>query len=927
MGKNLSQSFNVTQLVNINISMFRSILSLFSIPSVLAFIVLSFSHIEISAQQISSDPQLPVQDGAVTVFFDANQCSCPLEGQSVDLYAHTGVILQGSNSWSNVIGNWGDNNVQPMLENLGGGMYQLQIESSITNFYGLQNQSVSQLAFVFRNATGTEQTADLFLDVFANDGLNILSPSNNSIHGINEPISIRIIALGADSIHYSSDNISATVIGNEVNTEISYNISGDKIIDILAFNGPDVLQSTLNLYIANETRDIVLSDGSKRDGIEYFEDSKTTRFMLEAPNKNFVFLIGDFNDWTASEDDQMNYDPSRQLFWIDKTDLNEREEYAYQYFIDGEIRVADPYTEKVLDPSNDQFISNNVYPDLKPYPVNKTTGIVSTITLNEEPFDWRYDNYTRPKAEELVIYELLMREFLDSHNYLDLIDTLDYLKSLGINAIEFMPVNEFEGNSSWGYNTSFHMALDKYYGTKEDFKMLIDECHRRGIAVILDIVLNHTYSQNPMVQMYWNSELSRPAANNPWFNELSPNQTFSFGYDMNHDRGRTRAYSKDVLAYWIEEYHIDGYRLDFTKGLTQRPGDGGFFDQNRINLLKEYADHVWSIDDQSYVILEHFGPQNEEMQLAAHGMMLWGNHNHNFSQVAMGYPSESNFIGMDFRERGFSEPLLIPYMESHDEERQMFKTQMWGNTNGTYDPKDFDTAIERSKMAALLYFTVPGPKLIWMFGEFGFDISIDDPCRICEKPVFWSEASNPKRQELKMHYQQLLNLRDSLDIFHTNDFDIDAGSIVKHVVLRNGQQRIIAIANTGTESSLAFVNVELEGEWYEYFGQQQFEFPEPLRQIFLQPGEFRLYSNFQISEVVERPVGPISFGPNPGMGEIEIFYSDYPVTAKVYNMIGQMIAEDESQNKLDFSFLASGTYWIVLELFDGSKIEFQYVKI
>ena len=93
-------------------------------------------------------------------------------------------------------------------------------------------------------------------------------------------------------------------------------------------------------------------------------------------------------------------------------------------------------------------------------------------------------------------------------------DTLNYLEELGINAIELMPVNEFEGNNSWGYNPSFHMALDKYYGTPEAFKALVDACHARGIAVILDVVYNHVFSQSPLAKLYWDPIAFKPTIDN-----------------------------------------------------------------------------------------------------------------------------------------------------------------------------------------------------------------------------------------------------------------------------------------------------------------------------------------------------------------------------------------------------------------------------
>ncbi|WP_243664309.1 alpha-amylase family glycosyl hydrolase [Rhodothermus marinus] len=91
-------------------------------------------------------------------------------------------------------------------------------------------------------------------------------------------------------------------------------------------------------------------------------------------------------------------------------------------------------------------------------------------------------DFERPPAHELVIYELLIRDFVARHDYATLIDTLDYLERLGVNAIELMPVAEFDGNISWGYNPAFHLALDKYYGPADDLKRFVDECHRRGIA-------------------------------------------------------------------------------------------------------------------------------------------------------------------------------------------------------------------------------------------------------------------------------------------------------------------------------------------------------------------------------------------------------------------------------------------------------------
>ena len=130
-----------------------------------------------------------------------------------------------------------------------------------------------------------------------------------------------------------------------------------------------------------------------------------------------------------------------------------------------------------------------------------------------------------------MIYELMLRDFLQDHSYTSLIDTLDYFERLGINAIELMPIQEFEGNQSWGYNPSFHMAVDKYYGTRDQLRTFIDSAHARGIAVILDVVFNHAFSQSPLAQLYWDEANFRPAANNPWLN-VTARHPFNVGYDF-----------------------------------------------------------------------------------------------------------------------------------------------------------------------------------------------------------------------------------------------------------------------------------------------------------------------------------------------------------------------------------------------------------
>ena len=160
---------------------------------------------------------------------------------------------------------------------------------------------------------------------------------------------------------------------------------------------------------------------------------------------------------------------------------------------------------------------------------------------------------------------------------------LDYLKALGINAIELMPVQEFDGNDSWGYNPAFFFAMDKAYGTDRMYKEFIDACHQRGMAVILDVVYNHATGANPFAKMWWNASATKTSANNPYFNVDAPHP-YSVFHDFNHESPLVREFVRRNLRFLLEEYRVDGFRFDLTKGFTQKKSSestAGNFDATR----------------------------------------------------------------------------------------------------------------------------------------------------------------------------------------------------------------------------------------------------------------------------------------------------------------------------------------------------------
>lgn len=600
--------------------------------------------------------------------------------------------------------------------------------------------------------------------------------------------------------------------------------------------------------------------GNLRDGITIISDDSLA-FVLFAPDKETVHLIGDFNNWQVSDKYKMNHDKDKNRFWIKIGGLQKGKEYVCQYLIDNKIRIADPYTNKTSDPLDYEILSS-VYPSLASYP-SQAGGVIAMV-VNTAPtaYSWKVSNFNMSNPDNMVIYEVLIRDFTEKRSIKGVQEKLDYLKDLGVNAIELMPFNEFEGNDSWGYNPSFYFATDKAYGSSNDYKAFIDACHQRGIAVIMDMVLNHSYGQSPMVRMYQDAD-GTPSANNPWYNKKSnfANPDAQWGYDFNHESTYTKAFVDSVCSFWMKEYRIDGFRFDFTKGFSNTPypatGNnswGNAYDAARIKNLKRINDEIKKRNPNVLFICEHLSDNEEEKELANYGIKLWGNINYTFNQSTMGW--EDNDVNWaSYQSRGWSKPNLVAYMESHDEERIMFKNKQWGNSNNPpYDVKDLNTGLKRTEAAAVILMTFPGPKMIWQFGELGYDYSIncredgyweesfsDGQYRLVKKPIRWDYAEVPARKSLYNIYAKMNKLRNSNPIFTTTDYSIDVANLTKQVLLKSSVGNICAVANFDIKPATMAVNFEKTGEWQDYFTGEKINIANNTQNITLGAGEYYLY--------------------------------------------------------------------------------------
>lgn len=917
-----------------------------SIPmsKAICFLLLSFLFVTpVSSQLLITVPAFPKDTSSISITVDCTKGNQGLLNYSNtnDVYVHVGVITNLSNSssdWKYVKFTWATADAAARATSLGNNRYQYII-NNIRTFFGVPaGETIQKISILFRNGAGTTvqrnaDGSDMYIPIYgtALAGKYLQPPFEPRFIPVPEPInksvgdSIRVSWLSnnlADlKIFFNGVQTAASNSSNLILDSMLITNSGNQQIVARATAGAVTISDTINFFVAPPVN-VLPQPGGTRDGINYEAGDTSAILVLYAPNKARVSVVGDFNNWIEFTNYQMNRTPDGLRYWVRINGLTPGTEYAYQYIVNNSLKIADPYATKVLDPASDPFISSATYPNLKPYPTGKTTGIVSVLQTAKPAYTWQVNNFARPDKRSLVIYELLLRDFVTAHDWKTLKDTLGYLKNLGINAIELMPFNEFEGNISWGYNPSFYFAPDKYYGPENRLKEFIDECHKQGIAVIMDIALNHSFGQSPLVQLYFDAVNNRPAVDNPWFNP-TPRHAFNVGYDMNHESAATKAYFSRVVEYWLKEFRLDGFRFDLSKGFTQvntcdangnncNVNAWGNYDASRVAIWKGYYDTLQLKQAGSYVILEHFAQNTEEKELSDYGMMFWGNLNYNFNEATMGFVGNSNFDGALHTTRGWNQPHLISYMESHDEERLMYKNINFGNSAGSYNVREVSTGLRRNELAAAFLYMMPGPKMLWQFGETGYDYSINhcqngtvnNNCRTDPKPIRWDYLDDTRRKRLFDITSGLLKLRSHplyKNGFVTNRVEGSLAGAFKWLKLTTDTSNIVVVGNFDVNPASGSVTFQNAGVWYDYFSGATFNATGAAQNISLQPGEYHVYVNRNITNVVS-PVTDVIYNgkrirlsvyPNPLRQHATMEY-ELPESGKVdfrlVNISGQQVA-------------------------------------
>ena len=805
------------------------------------------------ASCIEVDPVCPNADRPCTIIFKPASDN-PLYGHTGELYGHFGVVVDGE--WKYVPTEWGTTEEKTHFKKVADNHWEFKMEPSIREYFGSGETPVTKIALIVRTADGNTKSHD------ADQFCSVIDDKYKAEEFVPDPLVTKKLPEGVEH-------------------GINYNEDG----------------SVTFVFYDNDT---------------------------EGKSHKYCYIVGEWNDWTRKTEGAMYYDGSKGCWWITLDGFDPDKEYRFQYRLGNnsgtDTYVSDPYTEIVYDEWNDQYIQG-----VPAFPAG-AKQLVSAFRINKPAYPWKHKDFKVEDKNDLVIYEMLFRDFTTSQNIAGAMSQLDYIENLGVTAVQLMPIQEFDGNLSWGYNPNHWFALDKYYGTREQYKEFIDECHARGLAVIVDVVYNHATGSHPWAKMWWNGD--RTAANNPWFNEY-PTHPYNVYHDMNHENAMVKEHVKRSLEYLLTEYDVDGFRFDLTKGFTQKQTDPdvaawGRYDQSRVDILKGYADHIWSVNEDAVVIFEHLSDWDEEKVLAEHGIQLWRNVNHEYRTAVGG--GTGNFGNM-YSNAPFGG--FVGYMESHDEERicygagadassvtwgicgtltdwtsditlakdgaffsaknvtfkadDMFKIRGNGQWNdafnygastkgyklplntgyaltlgsgsqdmavpsaGTYDvyfsldaemvwlmtagqrPEDpsvapgsgesedaLTVAMRRAGASAAFFLTVPGPKMIWQFGEIGYDYSIDYNDRTGEKPVVTDQyMAVPARKALYDTYASLLKFRRENPRFFDKDakFEWTPSGAVKKITCSVDGKTFHVVGNFG--KSTTTVNLPA-GQWTDY---------------------------------------------------------------------------------------------------------------
>jgi 1,4-alpha-glucan branching enzyme len=549
-------------------------------------------------------------------------------------------------------------------------------------------------------------------------------------------------------------------------------------------------------------------------GVTYNSDGTVT-LALFAPYKKFVMIQGDFNNWNGSET-VMNVQDNG-LWW--KTLSLSPGTHEFQYVVDGSIVIADPFSEDVDWTENGQE-------DWHPQHAR------TVLPVPKPTFAWEDANYVPLQKEDYMIYEIHVGDFTPEGTFAGVIGKLNYLKDLGVTAIELMPTYEFPGGHSWGYNPTFYMAPESSYGTPQDFKRLVNEAHKSGIAVLMDMVYNHSDATCPFYVLYKNDY-----DHSPYYHATANMWGFP---DFDHYKPATQQFVDRVNKFWMQEYHVDGFRFDYTRGYDQSSETGN------LNLLNRMATVAHLNNPKAYLIAEHL-PQDPKVATSTQMDAEWHDTFHDQMKANL---REGQFEGstyadlantaraIDFALDGFTAPFqVVNYLESHDEQRVIYEVQ-------TNHAIGYDLALQKSKLGACVLFTAAGNPMMYMGEEFG----MDTPKTLDWNKLKWQSLSEPKTKELYHFYRRLMRFRKNHPALRKGTIRILKKFVSQKTIVYErqlGDQKIVVAANFSRSPQT--LNIPLDGQtkWYEFVTDTSCGVTDTLKNFVLTGSAARIFTNFR----------------------------------------------------------------------------------
>ena len=636
--------------------------------------------------------------------------------------------------------------------------------------------------------------------------------------------------------------------------------------------------------------------------------SNNSMFLaVYAPSQPVMRVIVNTLENSSEEPEALTMykDPNIQDTWWIELDLPNGE-YEYEYLLINGNRIADPFSRRLTNGKTRIEIG---------------PGGISTA----DDFLWSSNDYIRPSLDTLIIYELHVDDFSAQGNgqgtFSDVIDRLDHLKMAGVNAIELLPITEFPGTHSWGYDPQLMSAVEENYGTPEEFMRLVDEAHSRGIAVIIDLVWNHIKSTSPIWEIQPDYDL------NPYIKlhtDLNPNEAEgSWGMlDWDHFNTRTIDYINRVHKIWVDEYKVDGFRFDAMYMIG--------WDMQQ----QEYGIPAWSTalrnhDPTVYQIAEHL-PSNpwliENTDLSSgwhdsfHDRLLNDVHGQSLSTMSI----MRQIIGLheysDWGDPYNSLTQAVKYMVSHDE--QSILQEMV-----TFNSYSIEEARSRDKFYATILFTSLGIPMLFQGQEFGLQTGWDDDNnngnyddeKLQYRPVDWSLLDTETGQSHLEHYSKLAKLRKSNPAFYEGTFyDLYRYTSQKVIVYgykdespNNNNDQVVVVANfSSLERTIENVPFLSSGTWHDALSpanvitvdQDNYydEYSIPAKsaivftnrdyQLTIPSSNESLPDRFEIVECY----------PNPFNGKLNILYhinSTSNIRATIYDLSGKVIKSFKYEQK------------------------------